>query len=239
MSTRPGHGIPETPTEVRVDFHTALDELDDLFVTTGLEVAEGVSRFSESFLQGDESAIADSTALAISAGQRCEEIEERAFVILARESPMSSDLRRLVALLRVTTDVDRSASLLKHVLESLERFDPRMLPADVRTQVTELAHRSAQVFAAGLDAWRRNDALAVTDIDEADEAVDSLQAGLLDHAAGLDESGQEMLVLGLIGRYYERIADHGVAIAQDAAFVATGQRVRIGKQRAEAQQNGS
>lgn len=225
--------IPENPGEVRVDFHTALDELDDLFVTTGLRVADAVNRLSERFLAGDTDAIEEATELSIDAGRHCEGIEERAFVILARESPVSGDLRRLVALLRTTTDVDRSASLLKHVLESLERMDPRMLPDSVRSQVAELAERSAEVFAAGMDAWRRGDPDAVLEVDHADEAVDSLQLGLLDRVSELDESGNELLVLGLIARYYERIADHGVSIAQDAAFVATGDRVPIGKNRAD------
>jgi phosphate transport system protein len=226
-------GMQETPREVRVDFHTALDQIDDLFVTAGANVAEAVVSLSDRFLAGDHTAIGEATELAIGVGEQCHEIEERAFVILARESPVSGDLRRLVALLRTTTDVDRSASLLKHVLESLERMDPRMLPADLRTQIAELATRAAEVFAAGIDAWRRGDAAAVLDVDRADEAVDSLQLGLLDRVQELEDPGNEMLVLGLIARYYERIADHGVSIAQDAAFVATGERIPIGKNRVD------
>jgi len=222
-----------------MDFHTALDQIDDLFVTAGSRVADGVSALSGRFLEGDQSAINEAVRLSIDVGEQCNEVEERAFVILARESPVSGDLRRLVALLRTTTDVDRSASLLKHVLESLDRMDPRMLPASVRTQVAELAARSAEVFAAGMDAWRRGDAQAVLEVDRADEAVDSLQLGLLDRAAQLDEAGNEMLVLGLIARYYERIADHGVSIAQDAAFVVTGDRVPIGKGRVDVESNES
>jgi phosphate transport system protein len=106
-----------------------------------------------------------------------------------------------------------------------------MLPADLRTQIAELATRAAEVFAAGIDAWRRGDAAAVLDVDRADEAVDSLQLGLLDRVHEFEDPGAEMLVLGLIARYYERIADHGVSIAQDAAFVATGERIPIGKSR--------
>ncbi len=79
----------------------------------------------------------------------------------------------------------------------------------------------------------------MADVDDADEDVDRLQELLLERAAARDEIGDEMLVLGLIARYYERIADHGVAIAQDAAFVATGQRVKVGKKRRQAAENGS
>jgi phosphate transport system protein len=227
-------GPPDGPsrgTELRHDFHAALDALDDRFVANGLAVADALPRLTADFLAADHDAIADAIELSGRIADECYQIEDRCFVLLAREQPVSRDLRRLVALLRLTTDVDRSASLLKHVCSTLLQFDPRLLPEDVRGQVSELADRSGRVFSAGIDAWRRRDALAVTEVDAADDAVDDLQKSLLECAASLEEAGDEMLVLGLIARYYERIADHGVAVAQDAAFVATGQRVVVGKYR--------
>lgn len=223
--------ISEHEHEVRVDFHNALDALDDAFVSAALEVAQALPRFTGQFLAGNQDVVEDAVTLSVNVGEVVEEIEDGGFVLLARESPVAGDLRRLVALLRLTTDVDRSAALLKHVCLTLDRFDPRFLPEELRTQVAELAERATRVFEAGIDAWRRRDALAVREVDDADEDVDRLQQLVLEKAASIDHGGDEMLVLGLIARYYERIADHGVAIAQDAAFVATGQRVKVGKRR--------
>lgn len=226
--SRPEAGIER---EVRVDFHQQMDQLDDQFVSAAVTVAEALPRLTTAFLSGDRSSIAEALDLSVQVGDAMEAIEDEAFRVLAREAPVASDLRRLVALLRMTTDVDRSAALLKHVCLTLDRFDPRFLPEDVRAQLAELAARAAKVFTSGIDAWRQHDALAVHEIDEADEDVDRLQQLLLERAAAMDEAGDEMLVLGLIARYYERIADHGVAIAQDATFVATGERVKVGKRR--------
>lgn len=226
-----GGQIPQHEGEVRVEFHNQLDGMDDAFVRAALEVAEELPRLTAAFLGGDETVMEESIDLSVRVGEAVEDIEDRGFILLARESPVAGDLRRLVALLRLTTDVDRSAALLKHVCLTLQRFDPRFLSADLRAQLTELADRATHVYAAGIDAWRRRDALAVREVDDADEDVDRLQQLLLEKAAQLEAAGDEMLVLGLIARYYERIADHGVAIAQDAAFVATGQRVKVGKRR--------
>ena len=223
--------IPEHEAEVRVDFHDRLDALDDAFLTAAVAVGEALPAFTRRFLQGDQDVIDDAIALSVRTGEAMEHVEDEGFVVLARESPVAGDLRRLVALLRLTTDVDRSASLLKHACLTLERFDPRFLREDLRAQVSELADRATRVFVAGIDAWRRRDALAVGEVDDADEDVDRLQELLLERAAAMEDGGDEMLVLGLIARYYERIADHGVAIAQDATFVATGQRVKVGKRR--------
>ena len=222
------------PPETRLAFHHELDAIDDAFTIAGLHVAEALPELSRSFLEGDRDVISRAEALAMRTADECEIVEESGFILLARQSPVSGDLRRLVALLRMTVDVHRSASLLRHACATLETFDPRFLADPVRSQLEELALQACAVFAAGMDAWRRRDALAVREVDAQDEDVDELQRVLLrETSRGGDDLGEGMLVLGLLARYYERIADHGVEIARDAAFVATGQRVRVGHRRLE------
>lgn len=216
---------------VRVHFREQLDAIDDTFVHAALQVAEALPPLTAGFLDGDTAVMQRAIDLSLEVSAAMEAVEDQGFVLLAREAPVAGDLRRLVALLRLTTDIDRSAALLRHACLTLERFDPRFLPEEVRRQLTELADRATHVYVAGIDAWRRRDALAVSEVDDADEDVDRLQELLLERAAAMDHGGDEMLVLGLIARYFERIADHGVAVAQDATFVATGQRVKVGKRR--------
>lgn len=224
-------GVTGAPGPARTYFHNQLDALDDAFVQAAMQVAEALPQLTVGFLGGDQQVVQRAIDLSVEVGQVMEAVEDQGFVLLARESPVAGDLRRLVALLRLTTDIDRSAALLKHVCLTLEKFDPRFLPDDLRAQLAELADRASRVYVAGIDAWRHHDALAVSEVDDDDEDVDRLQQLLLEKAAAMDHAGDEMLVLGLIARYFERIADHGVAVAQDAAFVATGQRVKVGKKR--------
>jgi phosphate transport system protein len=217
----------EPARPVRTEFHRSLDQMDDAFVEAGAIVAESLPRLTRAFLAGNKESIQDARSMAADVQDRCRHVEEAGFVTLAREAPVAGDLRRLVALLRLVVDVDRSAALLKHVSETLDRFDPRDLPEPLREQLTDLGERATDVFRRGLDAWRSKDALAITEVDEADEGVDRLQKIILDQAARVDQAGDEMLVLGLIARYYERIADHGVALARDATFVVTAERVTL------------
>lgn len=217
--------------EVRIAFHNRLDAIDDDFVTAGLRVADALPRLSEGFLSGDKSVIARAETMASEVSRQCVAVEDAGFVLLAREAPVAGDLRRLVALLRMTVDVSRSGSLLRHACMTLRQFDPRFLDEPVRSQLEEMSHHATAVFVAGMDAWRRRDALAVSEVDEADEAVDELQRVLLREVTNTADPGTELVVLGLLARYYERIADHGVEIARDAAFVATGQRVPVGRHR--------
>ena len=215
-----------TPT-MRTEFHDALDRIDDDFVSTALLVSEALPRLNQAFLAGDRDSVTEARDVARDVGSRCRSVEDHGFVLLAREAPVASDLRRLVALLRMCTDVDRSASLLAHVSESLLHFDPRTLPSEMHRQFEELAVRATEVFRQGVDAWRRKDGLAVNEVDALDESVDRLRDLILEEALAY-RGGEELVVLGLVARYYERIADHGVALAQDATFVVTGERVEVG-----------
>lgn len=219
--------------DVREAFHTALDEADDMLVAGALLIVEELPRLTRAMLRGDATVVVDAELLADEVQRRCHEVEERGFVLLAREAPVGGDLRRLVALLRMTTDVDRSVTLLEHAVTSLRFWDPSELPSSIREQLFELVTAAAEVFSGGIAAWRRRDALAVTEIEELDDRVDRLQDRLL-AAAERDrvEPPAAMLILGLLVRYFERIADHGVAIARDAAFVVTGERLGLDAPRA-------
>ncbi len=224
----PYRGITGSQGAMREEFHHRLDEASDLLVSSALRLVEQMPDLTRRFLAGDESSVAEARELGRTVSRECRDVEERGFVLLARESPVASDLRRIVAMLRLVHDVDRSSSLLSHVPEALEVFDPRELPEDCRQIVAELADRSHVVFRRGVEAWRLLQSDAVEEIDELDADVDRLQRDLLQRAAADDIPAHAQVGLGLISRYYERIADHGVALAEDASFVVTGRRGAAG-----------
>lgn len=219
-------GVPSDGT--RGAFHRTLDALDDAFTGAAVAIGEAMPVLHRAYLAGDEVCIDQARALAVRTSQRIHAVEDAAFVMLAREAPVGGDLRRLVAILRLVNDVDRCAALLRHVCETLRRLDPRTLPPSLRATVDQLARAAADVYVRGVDAWRHRDALAATEVDQLDELVDRLQLQLYADLAGSQGLGDAPLVVGLIARYYERLADHAVAIARDTAFVVTGDRVGAG-----------
>jgi phosphate transport system protein len=133
-------------------------------------------------------------------------------------------VRTVVTILRLVTHVDRASALLSHVASATDRMVARRLPLPLGALLGDLATRSSEVFRAGLDAWRTRDPRALREVVAADESVDALQVELLQQARDLSLSNDELVGLGLLARYYERIADHGVAFARDVAFVVTGER---------------
>jgi phosphate transport system protein len=219
-----GHG----GAELRVEYRAWLDDVDDELVGGGLVIADAMPRMLRALLAGDHGCVHEARARAADVQERCRRVEEQGFLLLAREAPVAGDLRRLVSILRLVHDVERSGTLMRHIAEASERVDVPRLPAELRDQLRELGVRSIEVFGRGLDAWRQRDALAVHELDELDAGVDTLRTGLLVRARDLEGASEELLVLGLLGRYFERLADHGVAFAQHVTFVVTGERVEVG-----------
>lgn len=209
---------------IRVEYQERLDGVDDELVGAALVIAEAFPRITRSFLAGDRGCIEDARSMAADVNERCRRVEDEGFLLLAREAPVSGDLRRLVAMLRLVWAVERSAALLRHVAETTERFDARLLPLQVRQQVEELAVRAAEVFRQGVDAWRLRDGLAITELDRRDAQVDVIAQGLMTRSEEQVDSPADLLMLGLLARYFERIADHGVAFAQHGTFAVTGER---------------
>lgn len=222
--------VPRAPAQdgPRAAFHRTLDALDEAFTETAVAVGEAMPVLHAAYREGDERCIADARALALRTSTRIHEVEDGAFLLLAREAPVGRDLRRTVAILRLVHDVHRAAALVRHVCETLRRLDPRTLPSPLRAGVDELARDAAHVYVRGVEAWRQRDALAVSEVDQLDELVDRLQLRLYAELTSSEGHGDAPLVVGLIARYYERLADHAVAIARDTAFVVTGDRVDVG-----------
>jgi len=225
---RDPHAQPPLST-LRTDYHARLDGIDDRLVGGALLVAEAMPGLVRCLLTADHSCLGAARALSGEVHERCRQVEEDGFLLIARQGPVSGDLRRLVSLLRLVHDVERAGRLARHIAEGVERLQVPDLPEPVRRQLEELAALSIEVFRRGLDAWRGRDALAVHELDRRDTQVDTLRTRLLVLAGELERPPAEVVALGLVGRYLERLADHGMAFAQQATFAVTGERVDVGR----------
>lgn len=219
-------GDPQ-PT-LRLGFSGALVDCDRALVAAGAQVARAIQPMTEAFLIGDAHSATRWIAADRGVDVACQQLEERCFLLIARQSPVAGDLRRLIAVLKCIPDVARSGDLLCHVGESLTWIHPPSLPSKLRETVQQLGDVSHDLFSRGLLAWERRDALAANELERDDDQVDLLQKVLLTDLYTGSQAVEEAVSLALIARYYERIADHGVEIARQIAYVVTGERPPLG-----------
>jgi phosphate transport system protein len=213
------------PAGSRLEFQQQLSAMNEQLVEAGEVVADLILPTTQAFLQADAHTAAKAIKADVELDRRCVGLEDLCYLLLARQSPVAGDLRRVVAVLRSIPDVQRSGDLLRHVAESLTWVHPPAMPEPLRETIIQLGTLSSEIFATGVHAWRTHDPLAANDLIKRDDEVDLLQKVLLTDLYTGEQSVEEAVSLALIARYYERIADHGVEMARQVTYAVTGARL--------------
>ncbi len=213
------------PGAARHGLHDMLEELDRQLIELMRAAAERVVPTTDAFLAADTHA----AAALIDADKRltheCTALEEAGYLLLATQSPVATDLRRVIAVLRSVNDVQRTGNLMAHVVESLSWVHPPSLALELRDTIRQLGAVAGDMLNDAATAWTEHDPLAAEDLERHDDQADLLQKMVLSELYTGAQSIEESVSLGLIARYYERAADHAVEMARHLTFFLTGDRL--------------
>ncbi|MGH3600255.1 MAG: phosphate signaling complex protein PhoU [Pseudonocardiaceae bacterium] len=155
----------------------------------------------------------------------CGDMDQRCVKLLVLQAPVATDLRMVVAAMHAVGDVERMGNLAQHVAKITRMKHPTVpIPNEVRpvfARMSVLATGLARDAAAAIES---QDPLSADRLAQADDEVDALRRRVFHILFSEDWShGVEPAVdAALIGRYYERFADHAVAIARQVSFLVTG-----------------
>jgi phosphate transport system protein len=155
-----------------------------------------------------------------------ERLEERAFELLSLQQPVARDLRTIVAALRMSSELERMGDLAVHVAKIARLRVPEVaVPNEVVPTVRRMAEVAEQMVAGVATVLEHRDLAAAEALREIDDEMDSLRRDTFRELLGADWGhGVEAAIdLALLGRYYERIADHAVSIANRVVYVVTGE----------------
>jgi phosphate transport system protein len=207
-------------------YHEDLEALSDSLIEMTRLVGGAMGRATQALIDADvqlaDSVIAsDDVVDALRA-----DIEARAFDILARQQPVASDLRTLIATLRMVTDLERSGDLAEHIAEmARRRYPASAVPASVRAVVLEMGQVAQRIIAKAGSVVVTRDLVSAREIERDDDVMDDLHRKMLRTILGGGwEEGVECAVdVALIGRYYERFADHAVSVARSVIYLVTGE----------------
>ena len=214
---------------MREAFHEQLDAMFGDLANICENVETAVRLATEALLSGDAT-IAEGVISADAEIDRARErVEDSAFLLLSLQQPVASDLRTVVAALRMVSELERMGDLSVHVAKIARLRVPNLaVPADVSPTIERMAHVAEDMVR------RVSKIITDRDVDEAlalvreDEEMDQLRRSTFADMLSADWShGVEAAVdVALLGRYYERIADHAVSVANRVVFVVTGENPR-------------
>ena len=219
--------VEERATEpaIRTEFRSQLDELEGGLIAAAEQVADAIVPLTTTFLDGDHAAADEWLLRHRQLTRVCRDLEELGYVVLARQSPVAGDLRRVVTVVRASGDVQRTGNLLRHIASSLTWIDPTTLPGGLRRIIEEFGEVVSTIFHGAVEAWRGHDSLAAVELQRLDDRADELQRALLTEIHEGRCSVEEAVSLALIARYYERIGDHGVELGRGVTYAMTGERL--------------
>lgn len=215
--------------ETRRAFHEELDHLRDDVVRLAAMASEAIQAGTAALLDGDLAAADRLIAGDAAIDALTHEVEARTYELLARQQPMAVDLRTLVTVLRDIHEIERIGDYVVNIAKAARRLHPYQLDPKVRGLIQRMGEQAAAQLRTAIDAFVERDPAKAAALADMDDVMDDLQKDLFrtifaTHAT--DEAAIQLAVqIALVGRYYERIADHAVNFGERVAFIVTGEFV--------------
>ncbi|HEY0772922.1 MAG TPA: phosphate signaling complex protein PhoU [Nocardioidaceae bacterium] len=211
---------------MRNAYYDQLDAVIDELVTMTHEVGDAVQQATRALLESDAEIAEQVISHDAHIDSERERIEELSFELLALQQPVAGDLRMLVAALRMVSDLERMGDLSVHVAKIARlRIPESAVPQDMLPTVKRMAEVAEEMVRKVEDVIANRDVEAAIELERCDEEMDQLRRSSFRQMLSDDWShGVEPAIdMALLGRYYERIADHAVSLARRVVFLVTGQ----------------
>lgn len=212
---------------MRDAYHQELDALTDQLVEMTRLVRSAVNRASTALLDADlelaESVIqADDAVDAVR-----DDLDARAFDLLARQQPVALDLRIIVTSLRMNADLERMGDLARHVARvARRRYPESAVPPIFRSTIVEMSQVAERLVTKAGTVIASQDVEAALELDQDDDEMDRLHHNLYTSLLDVNSPHSVEVAIDLtsVGRYYERFADHAVSVAGRVVYLVTGRR---------------
>jgi len=210
---------------IRSVFQDELDSVSQTLFDLSVMVSDSMARATKSVMTKDLKLAEE----VITSDEKIDtvqhDLDARIIDIIARQQPVASDLRALVTALRMSADLERMGDLAHHVAKLVRLRHPASAVPSELLALVEVIGETAEKIATktGVVISTRDVALAAQ-VEKDDDEMDMLHRRLI--SALVEPSwphGVETAIdLTLLGRYYERYADHAVSVARRVIFLVTG-----------------
>lgn len=207
-------------------FQQELQELKDGLVAISKQVSTATERAVNAFNNSDvaaaERVIADDHMI----DDAVKELDEKAIAILARQSPVASDLRQVVSTLRISASLERMGDLATHLAQLARyRFPEKVAPRGIQPTFKKMGEFDVQMAGLVTDLLKKPSQRVIDAIRELDDEVDELHLSVFETVLSEEfvEGNVSIVDATLASRYFERFADHAVSIAKKVQYLLTGE----------------
>jgi phosphate transport system protein len=209
---------------MREAYHEQIDHVTGRLINMTRQVADMIRNATDALLTADIHKADTVVASDASVDRERTDIEEALLEIIATQAPVAGELRHIVASMRITQTLERMGDLATHVAKVARmRYPESAVPPELRTTFTAMGVLAERMATKAGSLLRVRDAAAAERMRREDDEMDRLHRGLF--LVILDDdwpyATETAVDQALLGRYYERFADHAVSIASQLGRCAS------------------
>ena len=210
---------------MRDQYQEQLAALGDALADMSLQAATAMELATRALLEADLQLAEQVIAEDLRIDDLRAEAEARAFGLLALQSPVATDLRVVISAIHGAGDIERMGDLALHVAQAARRRHPQpVLPAEVAPYFAEMGRVGVALARKAAEVIRTRDVETAAALEADDDAMDDLHRHIFSvlMAPSWSHGVAPAVDITLLGRFYERYADHAVTVARRVVYVVTG-----------------
>ncbi len=212
--------------QTRETFQSGLNNLKESIISLGNLVNESFNRAITAFENNDQQTFIEITENDVKVNQQELAINEKATLLIARQQPVASDLRKIIVAFKVSSDLERVGDLTVDIVKAAKRMNRTEMKIDTSV-LLEMASIASEMLTKALEAYANSNVIEAQQIATLDDQVDEKYAKFVKQIFNTVISEQlelEYLTqLAFICRYVERIADYATNIAELIIYEVNGQ----------------
>lgn len=217
---------------VREKFDIELHSSQDQLIQLSTMAVDALGKSIRALLNHDIDAALEVIEDDVQINRLEEEINDRVILLIAKQSPVATDLRRLIVIIKVATDMERVGDYAVNIAKETIRLGKEEHLAPI-AQIEKMHKLAATMLMQVIDAFVEEDVAKAKEIADLDDQVDDLYGQVLTQLmlAGSEDPGKisQITQLAFIGRYMERSADHATNIAEQLFFLVRGRHYDLNK----------
>lgn len=212
------------PHEYRPSFVRELEQLRLQVELMALKVDASLKNATIVLLAGDLELAQEVVASDDEIDDMLVSLTERCYDLLCRQTPVASDLRLIVSVLRILSDLERTGDLCLRIVKLAPDQPLLASNPDTFEILRDMAKEAQELFGLALQAWASLDLDLARTLEARDDTMDRYNRRLMETIMRLSGSDAVPLAVHtlLAGRALERIADHSVMIGERLTYMLTG-----------------
>lgn len=206
-------------------FDSELAQLEKNVEVMGAQVEATFDRLMGAMERGDYEAVLGLTDVDCIVKDMERGIESKCLTIITKQQPVAKDLRMVSSVLKAVTDLERSGGHVADIAELLARY-PQSNLSGISVHLQPMADAAKALLHDGVEAFVTRKMAAAQEVIEGDDIIDELfnkvKLDVVDSIRTEKRTADECVDIIMIAKYFEKIGDHAVNIAQWAVFRETG-----------------